>query len=69
MKTKANPNGDWSEQETYEMFAAIAQYISLFHLIAANAKSAIGTFTSTLTLPTIGASVKLLKSMARRLWT
>jgi len=29
LKTKTNSEGDWSEQEIYEMFAAIAQYIYL----------------------------------------
>jgi len=29
LKTETNPQGAWSEQETYEMFAAIAQYVYL----------------------------------------
>ena len=33
LKTKASLFGDWSEQETYEMFAAIAQYPFSYHLI------------------------------------
>ena len=35
LKTKANPQGVWSEQQTYEMFATIAQYAISIHLIAA----------------------------------
>ena len=35
LKTNANSQGVWSEQKTYEMFAAIAEYTISFHLIAA----------------------------------
>ena len=51
------------------MFAAIAEYTIFISSYCCNAKSVIGTFTTTLILLMIGDSVKLLKNIVRRLWT